>query len=78
MQLQVRVHSLRLVDGQLSPSKYCDLVLEDESGLCGFAFALLDAKTAMSKSQVSDKNTDSWKKIRNHCKNIPFFRFYLL
>ncbi|XP_017540402.1 protein O-GlcNAcase [Pygocentrus nattereri] len=44
----------RLVDGQLSPSKYCDLVLEDEAGLCGFAFALTDAKTAMTKSQYPE------------------------
>uniref|UniRef100_A0AAR2KNI9 GH84 domain-containing protein n=1 Tax=Pygocentrus nattereri TaxID=42514 RepID=A0AAR2KNI9_PYGNA len=43
-----------LVDGQLSPSKYCDLVLEDEAGLCGFAFALTDAKTAMTKSQYPE------------------------
>ncbi|XP_072516217.1 protein O-GlcNAcase [Salminus brasiliensis] len=44
----------RLVNGQLSPSKHCDLVLEDEGGLCGFAFALTDAKTAMTKSQYPE------------------------
>ncbi|XP_022525621.1 protein O-GlcNAcase [Astyanax mexicanus] len=44
----------RLVDGQLSPSKHCDLVMEDEEGLCGFAFALTDAKSAMTKSQYPE------------------------
>ncbi|XP_076879690.1 protein O-GlcNAcase [Brachyhypopomus gauderio] len=44
----------RLVEGQLAPSKHCDLVLEDDQGLCGYAFALADAKTAMNKAQYPE------------------------
>uniref|UniRef100_A0A4W4HBN5 protein O-GlcNAcase n=1 Tax=Electrophorus electricus TaxID=8005 RepID=A0A4W4HBN5_ELEEL len=44
-----------LVEGQLAPSKHCDLVLEDDEGLCGFTFGLADAKVAMTKSQVSGR-----------------------
>ncbi|XP_066504030.1 protein O-GlcNAcase [Hoplias malabaricus] len=51
---QVTLIGDRLVDGQLSPSNHCDLLLEDETGLCGFAFALTDAKTAMIKSQYPE------------------------
>lgn len=46
---------LRLVDGQIAPSKHSDLVLEDEVGICGFALALTDAKVAMTPSQVRDQ-----------------------
>ncbi|KAF5905163.1 protein O-GlcNAcase-like [Clarias magur] len=41
----------RLVESQIAPSKHCDLVLEDEVGICGYALALTDAKTAMTTSQ---------------------------
>ncbi|MCI4383266.1 hypothetical protein PGIGA_G00024300 [Pangasianodon gigas] len=44
----------RLVDGQIAPSKHCDLVLEDEVGICGFALALTDAKTAITTSQYPE------------------------
>ncbi|KAF7703251.1 protein O-GlcNAcase isoform X1 [Silurus meridionalis] len=43
-----------LVDGQITPSKHCDLVLEDEVGICGFALALTDAKTALTMSQYPE------------------------
>lgn len=45
----------RLVDGQIAPSKHCELVMEDEIGICGFALALTDAKTTMTTSEVKDK-----------------------
>ncbi|KAM9362483.1 protein O-GlcNAcase [Symphorus nematophorus] len=42
--------------GELSPSPQCALVLEDETGLCGYALALTDAKPAAAKIQraISD------------------------
>lgn len=43
------------MDGQIAPSKHCDLVLEDEDGICGFALALIDAKTAITTSQVRQR-----------------------
>lgn len=38
--------------GDLSPSPECALVLEDEIGMCGYALALTDAKSASAKIQV--------------------------
>ncbi|XP_061578578.1 protein O-GlcNAcase [Cololabis saira] len=42
--------------GELSPSSQCALVVEDEIGVCGYAFALTDAKLPAAKFQraVSD------------------------
>lgn len=37
--------------GDLSPSPECALVLEDEIGMCGYALALTDAKSASAKIQ---------------------------
>ncbi|XP_017333366.1 protein O-GlcNAcase [Ictalurus punctatus] len=51
---QVTLIGDRLVDGQIVPSKHCDLVLEDEVGICGFALALTDAKIAMTTSQYPE------------------------
>lgn len=44
----------RLVEGQVAPSPHCALVLEDEQGICSFALALIDAKTAMTKSEYPE------------------------
>ena len=38
--------------GEISPSPQCALVLEDEIGMCGYALALVDAKTVATKIQV--------------------------
>ncbi|KAK2869425.1 hypothetical protein Q7C36_001296 [Tachysurus vachellii] len=51
---QVALIGDRLVDGQIAPSKQCALVLEDEVGICGFALALTDAKSAMTTSQYPE------------------------
>ncbi|XP_068448448.1 protein O-GlcNAcase [Clinocottus analis] len=37
--------------GEISPSPQCALILEDESGVCGYALALIDAKPAATRSQ---------------------------
>ncbi|XP_072240434.1 protein O-GlcNAcase [Leuresthes tenuis] len=37
--------------GEISPSPQCALVMEDETGVCGFALALTDAKPAAAKIQ---------------------------
>ncbi|XP_078133202.1 protein O-GlcNAcase isoform X2 [Sander vitreus] len=41
--------------GEISPSPQCALVLEDEIGVCGYALALTDAKTAADKIQVPEE-----------------------
>lgn len=37
--------------GEVSPSPHCALVLEDDTGMCGYALALTDAKPAAAKIQ---------------------------
>ncbi|KAF3687316.1 Protein O-GlcNAcase [Channa argus] len=37
--------------GEISPSIQCALVLEDDTGICGYALALIDAKPAAAKIQ---------------------------
>ncbi len=41
-----------MVEGHVTPSQSCSLILDDAAGVCGYAFALSDAKTAMTKAQV--------------------------
>lgn len=43
---------VRLVEGLVPSSSNCSVILEDESGLCGYVFALADAKSVMTKAQV--------------------------
>uniref|UniRef100_A0A671TND8 protein O-GlcNAcase n=1 Tax=Sparus aurata TaxID=8175 RepID=A0A671TND8_SPAAU len=45
-----------LLEGEISPSPQCALILEDEIGVCGYALGLTDAKPAAAKIQraVSD------------------------
>lgn len=35
----------------------CNVILEDETGLCGYVFALADAKSLMTKAQVLNSQT---------------------
>lgn len=44
----------RLVQGDVHPTQNCSLILEDSSGICGYVFALSDAKTAMTKAQYPE------------------------
>ncbi|XP_043107784.1 protein O-GlcNAcase [Puntigrus tetrazona] len=53
-QQKVELVGDRLVEGQVSPSLSCSLVLEDAAGVCGYVFALSDAKTAMTKAQYPE------------------------
>lgn len=53
-QQKVELVGDRLVEGQMMPSQNCSLILDDASGVCGYAFALSDAKTAMNKSQYPE------------------------
>lgn len=48
--------ALSLLGGELRPSPGCALLLDDDAGLCGCALALLDAKEAAAKSQVSRRS----------------------
>lgn len=55
--LNLKTHfSIRLVEGHVTPSQNCSLILDDASGVCGYAFALSDAKTAMAKAQVRNRH----------------------
>ncbi|XP_073681784.1 protein O-GlcNAcase [Garra rufa] len=53
-QQKVELVGDRLVEGHVTPSQNCSLILDDASGVCGYAFALSDAKTAMTKSQYPE------------------------
>lgn len=44
----------RLVEGHVTPTQNCSLILDDASGVCGYVFALSDAKTAMTKAQYPE------------------------
>ncbi|KAK7118960.1 hypothetical protein R3I94_020967 [Phoxinus phoxinus] len=44
----------RLVEGHVTPTQNCGLILDDASGVCGYVFALSDAKTAMTKAQYPE------------------------
>ncbi|XP_062243534.1 protein O-GlcNAcase isoform X1 [Platichthys flesus] len=46
-----------LSTGDISPSPQCALVLEDEIGMCGYALALTDAKSAAAKIQRATSDT---------------------
>lgn len=48
-----------LLEGETFPSPDCALVLEDETGVCGYALALSDAKQAAAKVQVTDSTRSS-------------------
>lgn len=41
-----------LSEGEISPSPECALILEDETGVCGYALGLTNAKLAAAKIQV--------------------------
>ncbi|XP_057218292.1 protein O-GlcNAcase [Triplophysa rosa] len=44
----------RLVEGLVPSSSNCNVILEDEAGLCGYVFALADAKSVMTKAQYPE------------------------
>ncbi|XP_026131666.1 protein O-GlcNAcase-like [Carassius auratus] len=53
-QQKVELVGDRLVEGHVTPSQNCSLILDDAAGVCGYAFALSDAKTAMTKAQYPE------------------------
>lgn len=53
-QQKVELVGDRLVEGHVTPSQDCSLVLDDAAGVCGYAFALSDAKSAMTKAQYPE------------------------
>ncbi|XP_051957637.1 protein O-GlcNAcase [Xyrauchen texanus] len=50
-QQKVELVGDRLVEGRVTPSQNCSVILEDVSGVCGYVFALTDAKTAVTEAQ---------------------------
>ncbi|KTF85619.1 hypothetical protein cypCar_00029660 [Cyprinus carpio] len=53
-QQKVELVGDRLVEGHVTPSQSCSLILDDAAGVCGYVFALSDAKTAMTKAQYPE------------------------
>ncbi|XP_030627107.1 protein O-GlcNAcase [Chanos chanos] len=43
-----------LAEGQITPSQNCGFLLEDESGICGYALGLSEAGPVMNKAQYPD------------------------
>uniref|UniRef100_A0A3P9ITG2 O-GlcNAcase like n=1 Tax=Oryzias latipes TaxID=8090 RepID=A0A3P9ITG2_ORYLA len=48
----IRVHMRTLSSGEVPPSPGNAFVMEDDVGVCGYAFALIDARPAAAKFQV--------------------------
>ncbi|XP_067286968.1 protein O-GlcNAcase isoform X2 [Pseudorasbora parva] len=70
-QQKVELVGDRLVEGQVTPSQNCSLILDDASGVCGYAFALSDAKTAMTKAQYPETMLQDFPSVlalQIHCK----------
>uniref|UniRef100_A0A8C1YRZ7 protein O-GlcNAcase n=1 Tax=Cyprinus carpio TaxID=7962 RepID=A0A8C1YRZ7_CYPCA len=53
-QQKVELVGDRLVEGHVTPSQSCSLILDDAAGVCGYAFALSDAKTFQNSKHFLD------------------------
>lgn len=68
-----------LSEGEISPSPECALILEDETGVCGYALGLTDAKQAATKIQViTSRICSPEEEAKLLCHTISVCAFYCL